>query len=124
MALPSVFATASVTLAASASLSDPFAVAPLARSVTVAVLTSGFVLIAAENATGTVNTSAFAPPASTRAAVAPKLVWPVVPVTVPQLDVPPARQVAFADSVTPAGSGSATVTFSASLWPVFATVTM
>ena len=78
----------------------------------------------AANATGTVNTSVFAPPASTRAAVAPKLVWPVVPVTVPQLDVPLATQVAFAESVTPAGTASATVTLSASDSPVFATVTV
>ncbi len=78
----------------------------------------------AAKATGTVKTSVFAPPVSTRAAAAPKLVCPVVPVTVPQLDVPLAVQVAFAASVTPAGSASATVTLSASDKPVFATVTV
>ena len=76
------------------------------------------------NVTGTVKTSVFAPPASTRAAVAPKLVWPVVPVTVPQLDEPLATQVALAARVTPAGSASVTFTLSASDRPVFATVTV
>ena len=124
IALPSVLVTASVTFAESVSLSEPLAVMPLATSVAVAVLISGFVVIPAAKATGTVNTIALAAPALTRAAVAPKFVWPVVPVTVPQLDVPPGAHVAFAASVTPAGSASVTVTFSASLRPVFVTVTV
>ena len=102
----------------------PLAVVPVAMSVALAVLISGFVVIDDANATGTVNTSEFAAPALTRAAVVPKLVWPDVPVTVPQLDVPLATQVAFAESVTPAGSGSVTVTLSASERPVLATVTV
>jgi hypothetical protein len=43
---------------------------------------------------------------------------------VPQLDVPLATQVAFAESATPPGTVSATVTLSASESPVFATVTV
>ncbi len=124
VALPSVLATASVTFDASVSLSEPLAVAPLATSVAVAVLTSGFVDMPDANATGAVNTSALPAPTLMRAAVAPKLVCPVVPVIVPQLDVPFARQTAFALRVTPAGNGSATVTFCASDTPVFCTVTV
>src|SRR5436190_20705962 len=97
---------------------------PLGMSVAVAVLMSGIVVIPAANATGTVNTIALAAPALTRAVVVPKLVCPVVPVTVPQLDDPPARQVALALSVNPAGSGSLTVTLTASDTPVFVTVTV
>ncbi len=93
-------------------------------SVALAVFTRGFVVIPAANATGAVNTSALAAPASMRASVEPKLVWPIVPVTVPQLDVPFATHVAFAASATPAGSGSVTVTLNASVTPVFATVTV
>ena len=88
------------------------------------MLTSGFVLMPGANATGTVKTSALPAPASTRAAVAPKLVCPVVPVTVPQLDEPFARQTTFAPRVTPAGNGSVTVTLSALETPVFCTVTV
>ena len=75
-------------VARSASLSEPLAVLPLVVSTAVAVLISGFVVRPAANATGTVNTRVFAPPASTRAFSAPKLVCPVVPLTVPQVDVP------------------------------------
>ena len=112
-----------MTLDDSVSLSAPLAVAPVGTSVATAVLTSGFVDIPGANATGTVKTIVFAPPASTRALVAPKLVCPVVPVTVPQLDVPFAMHVALAVSVTPGGSASVTVTSSASVVPVLATVT-
>src|SRR5262249_32298484 len=79
-------------------------------SVAVTWLTSGFAFRLAANATGAVKTSALAGPASTRAPVAPKLAWPVAPVTTPQLDVPLATHVAFAVSVTPGGNGSMTVT--------------
>ena len=54
----------------------------------------------------------------------PKLVWPVVPVTVPQFDVPLATHVALALRVTPAGSGSDTVMLFAFDGPVFVTTTV
>ena len=123
VALPSVLSTASITFAASASLSEPLAVLPLGRSVAVAVFTRGFVVMPAANPTGMVKTSAFVPPASTRAPVVPKVVCPMEPVITPQLDVPPAVHVAFAESATPTGSASATVTFSASVTPELAIVT-
>ncbi len=113
-----------MTLADSTSLSAPFAVIPVATSVALAVLMSGFVVMPAAKPTGAVNTIVLPAPASTRADVAPKLACPVVPVTVPQLDVPFATHVAFAASVTPAGSGSVTVTFCASDSPVLDTVTV
>ena len=106
------------------SLSVPLADAPLVRSFAVAVLTSGLALRPDANATGAVNTSALPAPTSMRAPVVPKLVCPAVPVTAPQLDVPPATHVALAVSVTPAGSGSAMVTLSASDTPVLVTVTV
>ena len=124
VALPSVLVTASVTFDDRTSLSLPLAVLPLARSVALAELTSGSVVRPDANATGTVKTSELAPPASMRAAVAPKLVCPVVPVTVPQRDDPLATQLALAPSVTPAGSASVTFTLSASERPVFTTVTV
>ncbi len=124
VALPSVLTTASVTLADSVSLSEPLAVAPVATSVALAVLTSGLANMPDANATGIVKTIVFAPPASTRALVVPKLVCPVVPVTVPQLDVPFAAHVAFAASVRPGGNASLTVTSSASEMPVFSMVTV
>jgi hypothetical protein len=46
----------------------------------------------------------------------------VVPVTVPQVDAPVATQVAFAVSVTPAGSTSVSVTFVALDGPALVTV--
>src|SRR4029453_14770926 len=116
--------TASVTFDESVSLSTPFEVAPLGTSVAVAVLTSGLVDIPAAKATGTVKTIVLAPPGTTTAPVVPKLVCPVVPVTVPQLDAPFATQIAFAVSVSPAGSASVTVTPDASVVPVFSTVTV
>ena len=54
----------------------------------------------------------------------PKLVCPVVPVTVPQFDVPVATQVALALSVTPAGNGSDTVTLPAFDGPPLVTTTV
>ena len=63
-----------------------------------------------------------APPGTRWAPVVPSVVCPVVPVTVPQLDVPFALHVALAASVTPGGSASATVTSMASEVPVFCTV--
>jgi hypothetical protein len=88
------------------------------------MLIMGFAVIAGDNATGTVNTSEFPAPALIRAPVVPKLAWPVVPVTVPQLDVPFAAQVALAESVMPAGNGSEIVTSNASERLVSATITV
>ena len=105
VALPSVLLTDNVTFDDNESLSLPLAVAPVGTSVAVAVLTSGSVAIPAANATGIVKTMVFAPPATITAAVVPKLVCPVVPVTVPQLDVPLATQSALAVSVRPTGRG-------------------
>ena len=48
----------------------------------------------------------------------------MVPVTVPQVAVPAATQVAFAFSVTPAGNGSVTVTLVAFDGPAFVTTTV
>ena len=105
------------------SLSDPVAGGD-AGSVAVAVLTSGFVVMPGANATGTVNVSALPAPAPTVAAVVPKLVWPESPVTAPHTDVPAATHVTFAESVTPAGSGSVTVALFAFESPVFVTTTV
>ena len=124
VALPSVLVTANETCGERASLSVPEPVAPESRSVAVAVLSSGSVVIAAANATGAVNTSELPAPAAICAPVAPKLVWPARPVTVPQLALPFATQVAFAVSVTPAGNASLTVTLVASDRPPCVTVTV
>ena len=123
VALPSVLTTLSATCAASASLSDPLAGGD-AGSVAVAVLTSGFVVSEDANATGTVKVSALPAPAATVAPVVPKLACPVVPVTVPQFDVPLATQTALAPRVTPAGSGSVTVTLAAFDGPALVTTTV
>ena len=69
----------------------------------VAVLISGFVVIDGRQCDRDREHQRIGAPALMRAPVVPKLVWPVVPVTVPQLDVPFATQVALADSVMPAG---------------------
>ena len=124
VAAPSVLVSASETFEASASLSVPKAAKPVGASVAATMLTSGFAVKPAANATGTVKTSVLPGPASTRAPVAPKLVCPTVPVTVPQLDVPLATHVAFAVSVTPGGKGSLTVTSNASDGPLLAIVTV
>ncbi len=124
---PSVLVTCSATAALRASLSEPFAVLPAPDafwSVAVAVLTSGSVVIADANPTGTVNTRLSPPPAPMLAPVVPKLVCPVVPVTVPQFAVPLAAHVAFAVSVNPAGSASVTVTLLAFDGPPLVTVTV
>ena len=122
--LPSLFTTASVTCGASVSLSEPDAVALVARSVAVAVLTSGLAVIPESKATGTVKTNELPMPAPMLAPVVPKLVSPMPPVTVPQLALPFATQDTAAVSVTPAGSASVTVTSSASLAPVSVIVTV
>ena len=70
------------------------------------------------------NVSELPAPAPTVAPVVPKLVWPVVPVTVPQFATPLATQVAFALSVTPAGSGSDTVALIAFEGPALVTTTV
>ncbi len=124
---PSVFVTSSVTFALRVSLSDPLAVLPgpdAARSVAFAVLTSGSVVMPEANCTGTVNTSLSAAVDPTLAPVVPKFVWPVVPVTLPHAAAPLATQVTFAESVTPAGSASVTVTLLAAEGPPFVTVTV
>jgi hypothetical protein len=115
--------TASAATAARASLSDP-AAGTDDGSVAVAVLTSGFVSIPAANDTGAVKVRLFPPPAVIEAPVVPKLVCPVVPVTVPQLAVPAATHVALAVKVTPAGNGSVSVTLVAFDGPEFVTITV
>ncbi len=123
VALPSVLTTASETCAASVSESAPLAVAPVATSVAVAVLTSGLAVVPAAMATGTVKTSESPAPAPSVAPVVPKLVWPMLPVTVPHVATPLPVHVTAAVSVSPAGNASVTVTLAASLGPVFVTVT-
>ena len=76
------------------------------------------------NFTGTLNVSELPAPAAIVAPVVPKLACPVVPVTVPQVAVPVGKHVAFALRVTPAGSGSLTVTLPAFDGPVFVTTTV
>ena len=115
--------TARAATASSASLSEPEAGGD-AGSVAVAVFTSGFVVMPAANFTGTVKISELAAPAAIVAFVVPKLVCPVVPVTVPQVAAPTAAHVAFAFRVTPAGNGSETVTLAAFDGPALVTVTV
>ena len=114
---------ASVATASRPSLSEPVAMGEVG-AVAVTVLTSGFATIPDANATGTVNVSVLAAPTPTVAPVVPKLVWPVVPVTVPQFAVPEATHVTFADNVTPAGNGSETVTPVAFEGPALDTTTV
>ena len=120
--LPSVFATASVTCGERVSLSESDALAPVARSVAVAVLVSVLAVIAESNPTGTVKTSELPSAALIDAPVVPKLVSPIAPVTLPQLAPPLATQLTPAVSFRPAGSASLTVTLVASLAPVLVTV--
>lgn len=87
------------------------------------MLTSGSSASVAAKATGAVNTSELPAPAPMPAPVAPNAAWPLVPVTVPQVAMPFATHATLPVSVTPAGSGSLTVTFSASDVPVLVTVT-
>jgi hypothetical protein len=61
-------------------------------------------------------------PAPTRAAVAPKLVCPAAPVTVPHAALPVALHVTSPLSVTPDGSASLIVTSSASERPPLVTM--
>ena len=65
--------------------------------------------------------SLFAAPAAIVAPLAPNAAWPLVPLTVPHVALPVATHVASADSVTPVGSGSLTVTLCASDGPAFVT---
>ena len=120
--VPSVFVTASETLADSVSLSDALT-GGCTPSLAVAVLTRGFVVMPAEYATGAVKVRELPPPALIEAPVAPKLVCPALPVTVPQLAVPAGTHSGVAVSVTPAGSGSLTVTESAADGPPLVTTT-
>ena len=103
--------------------SEPLAVAPVATSVAVAVLTSGLAVMPAANATGTVNTSESPAPAPSVAPVVPKLVCPLLPVTVPHVATPLPVHVTVAVSVSPPAAHRLTVTLAASLGPVFVTVT-
>ena len=120
--LPSVLATASETSSERASVSVALALAPVATSVALAVLTSGSTARLDANATGTVKTSEFAPPAAIAAPVEANDVSPVVPATLPHVAAPSAAQPAGAVNVTPAGSASPTVTSAASVGPAFVTV--
>ena len=120
VALPSVLVTASAATDARVSLSVPLAGGE-AGSVAVAVFSSGSVTMPGANATGAVKVSALAAPTATVAPVVPKLVCPVVPVTVPQFDAPLATHVALALNVTPAGNGSASVTLDAFVGPALVT---
>ncbi len=104
------------------SLSDALPDAPEGRSTTVTVFTSGSVARFAANDTGTRNVSEFAFPAASCAPVAPKLVWPAVPETVPQLALPVAVHVTLPLSATPAGSASLIVMSAASETPALRTV--
>ncbi len=104
------------------SVSD--AVAPVVRSVAVAVFESELGVMLDANATGTVNTSELPAPAPITAPVALKLVPPKLPTTLPQLALPLAVHDTFAVSVKPAGRRSLTVRFCASLTPVSVTVTV
>ena len=115
--------TASAATADSVSLSEPLAGGE-AGSFAVAVLTSGFADMPEANATGTVNTILLAAPAPMVAPVVPNDVWPVVPVTVPQVAAPVGTQDALALNVTPTGNGSETVTLPAPDGPAFVTVTV
>ena len=120
VALPSVFVTASAATAARASESEAVASGDVG-SLAVTVLTSGLVTIPAANATGAVNVRKLPAPAAMLAPVVPKLVCPVVPVTAPQFAAPDPTHVALPLSVTPAGSGSETVTLAAFDGPAFVT---
>ena len=128
VALPSVLTTLSATVALRESVSVPLAELPGpmdARLVAVAVLMIGSATMPAAKATGTVNTSLLAtPPGAMLAPVVPKAVWPIVPVTVPQLAVPVGTHVALAERVVPAGSASVRVTLVALDGPPLVTVTV
>ena len=93
----------------------------LAGLVAVAVLISGLLVKLGANTTGAVNMSEFAAPAAIETPVVPRLVWPAVPVTVPQFAVPAATQETLAVSVTPGGNASETIVFEASDGPAFVT---
>jgi hypothetical protein len=118
---PSVLVMARSTSALSVSLSLAMAGDALAGSVTVTVLVSVLLVRLDANATGAVNVSELPAPAPIDAPVAPKLVCPVVPVTVPQAAVPAATQLALALSVTPDGRGSDMVVLVASDGPALVT---
>src|SRR3569833_2075426 len=105
-----------------ASLSVAVTLALDCASRAVAVLTSGSTTSAASNATGTVTVSVLAAPAGTIAWASEALASPAVPVTVTQLAVPAATHVTGPRRRTPAGSGSSSVTSSASDSPVVASV--
>src|SRR4051812_47099185 len=121
--MPSLFVSASVTLADRASLSLPLPVAPLDVSVACAILTRGSVVSPAAKATGALSTSELTPPAGIVAPLVPNAVPPAIPDTVPQVAMPVGVHATVPVSVTPAGSASLTFTASASLMPPLVTVT-
>src|SRR5437764_261754 len=121
MAKSATGATA-VRVSLSAALLLPgFGSVALAGSVTVTVLVSALLVRLDANATDAVNVSELPAPAPMDAPLVPKLVCPVVPVTVPQAAVPAATQLALALSVTPDGRGSDTVVLVASDGPALVT---
>jgi hypothetical protein len=123
VALPSLFESTSVGCDARVSLSVALRRVGSSGSPAVAVFTSGSVVMWAANATGTLNVRLLPAPAASVAPVRPAEEPPALPLTDPHVAVPTATQVAFADSVTPAGSESPTVTACASDGPLLVTVT-
>src|SRR5690242_12398130 len=117
VAMPSVMMTARLTEADSASLSAALAAAPVALSSALTVLTRGFAVSVAANATGTTKVSVLPAPAPIVAPVAEKEPCPALAATVPQLASPFAVQLTSAASVTPLGSVSAIATSAASEGP-------
>src|SRR5215471_1313053 len=113
VALLSVFVTAIAACAERVSLSDALPLAPDDASLAVTVLISGSSIMVGANVTGAVNVSRLPPPLIV-AAVVPKVVWPIVPVTAPHVAAPVGVQVTVPVSVTPGGNASFTVTLSAS----------
>src|SRR5450755_3233874 len=103
-------------------LSDAEATETDAGSVAVAMLTSGLVVMPTAKRTGSVNTRRLPAPAAIVAPVTVNVVPPEIPVTVPHVAVPDGTQVAVADSVTPAGRLSVTVTLLAFDGPLLVTV--
>src|SRR4051812_36267288 len=110
------------TTAARASLSIATTLAPDVASCAEALLTSGSTISAASNVTGNVRTTVLPAPAGMTACASDPLPSPAAPLTVPQVAVPAATQVAAPLSMTPDGSGSSSATSSASESPVLPNV--
>lgn len=90
--------------------------------VALTALTSGSAVRLEANARGAVSVIELPAPAPIVAPVAPKVVWPVVPVTVPHVATPAGTPVTFAVSVTPDSKKSDTVVFVAFDGPLFVTM--